>query len=140
MGGYRRSLLGAWIGAAALVGCGSVSVPSGPTVQSGLQATRPAAKRSWMAAGAAKQPNLLYVSNSGSGSVTVYTYLNGGGLLLVGTLSGFSLPAGMCTDKAGDVFIPDYGRRKIFEYAHGGSTRYSRSPSRAASPTIVRSI
>jgi len=30
----------------------------------------------------------LYVSNSASGEVTAYTYLNGNGLLLVGDLTG----------------------------------------------------
>jgi hypothetical protein len=75
-----------------------------------------------MADGAAKQPSLLYVSNWGTGDVTVYTYLNGGGLVLVGTLGGFGTPTGMCTDSSGDVWIPAYDSRKIFEYAHGGST------------------
>lgn len=75
-----------------------------------------------MTRGAAKQTSLLYVSNLGSSQVTVYTYLNGAGLLLVGTLKKFSYPTGMCTDKAGDVWIPDAGTGNVYEYAHGGST------------------
>lgn len=70
---------------------------------------------------AEQQPSLLYISNSGAANVTVYTYLNGGGLLLVGTLTGFSLPTGMCSDDAGNVWIPDYGTGAIYEYQHGGT-------------------
>ena len=68
-----------------------------------------------------QQPSLLYVSNYGSSSVTEYTYLNGGGLLFVGSLTGFKTPAGMCTDGAGNVWITDDTARNTFEYAHGGS-------------------
>ncbi len=72
---------------------------------------------------AQKQPSLLYISNSGTSNVTVYTYLDGKGLLLVGTLTGFSSPAGMCTDSVGNVWIPDAGTRRLYEYAHGGTKR-----------------
>lgn len=74
------------------------------------------------------QPSLLYVSNWGTSDVTVYTYLNGGGLVLVGQLTGFVLPAGMCTDKAGDVWITDYGYgvKTLYEYAHGGTSPIER--------------
>ena len=110
-----------------LAGCGGGS--TGFDFQSGTQtfdgatsAAHPHRERSWMAPDAQKQLSLLYISNAGSSSVTVYTYLNGGGLLLVGTLTGFSSLAGMCSDSAGDVWITDYRARKIFEYAHGGTT------------------
>lgn len=81
---------------------------------------RMAPAKSWMLPGSQKTP-LLYVSNWGNGNVTVYTYLNGGGLLLVGTLTGFSFPAGLCTDTAGNVWIPDYNTGTIYEYQHGGT-------------------
>jgi hypothetical protein len=93
-------------------GAGSASPPIAPTVQ----------RATWMSPAAQKQPSLLYVSNAGTQTVTVYTYLDGAGLLLVGTLTGFTRPSGMCTDKAGDVWIADAGARTLFEYAHGGTT------------------
>lgn len=74
-----------------------------------------------MARGAAKQPSLLYVANQGSSDVTVYTYSDGGGLILVGTLTGFSRLGGMCTDKNGDVWIPDAYTRRVYRYAHGAT-------------------
>ncbi|HEY1654052.1 MAG TPA: hypothetical protein VGF86_02935, partial [Candidatus Tumulicola sp.] len=66
--------------------------------------------------------SLLYVSNLGTNDVTVYTYRNGGGLLLVGTLTGFSYPTGMCTDKVGNVWVPDAGSGAVYEFAHGGTS------------------
>jgi hypothetical protein len=67
----------------------------------------------------AKKQTLLYVSNLGSGSVTVYAYPSA---KQVGTLTGFDDPTGECSDKAGDVFIADFDASKILEYAHGGTT------------------
>lgn len=84
-------------------------------------AVRPDLKPSWMLP-SAKQTSLLYVSNAGTSDVTVYTYLNGSGLLLVGTLSGFSVPAGMCSDTAGNVWVADYDKQTVEEFAHGGTT------------------
>jgi hypothetical protein len=117
---------------AVLGGCGgsrqAFSPPSGTTpnlkTSSGnaLPAVDRGHERSWMAPAAAHQPTLLYVSNTQIGDVTVYTYLTGG-LRLVGTLTGFSMPTGMCTDNAGNVWIPDYTGMTIFEYAHGGTKR-----------------
>lgn len=73
-----------------------------------------------MSPAASKQSTLLYVSNVSN--VTVYTYNNGSGINQVGTLTGFTSPGGMCTDNAGNVWITDYYSRKVYEYAHGGST------------------
>ena len=97
-----------------LAGCGGAQ-SSVPTAV--LKAPQEA---SWMLP-AAKKQSLLYVSNDGNSSVTVYTYADGGGLILVGTLTGFSIPAGMCTDNAGDIWIADLNTRRIYEYAHGGT-------------------
>ena len=112
---------------AILAGCGSSSLQAGRVVpgssfefSSAASSVRSNRQKSWMLPGAQRQ-SLLYVSNQGSGTVTVYTYLNGGGLVLVGTLTGFSSPSGMCTDSAGDVWIPDYDTGEIYEYQHGGT-------------------
>lgn len=113
---------------AILAGCGNASpapgrvVPGSPLDFNGRASAPYSRQKSWMLPGAQKQQSLLYISNQGSGSVTAYTYLNGGGLVLVGTLTGFSKPTGMCTDSAGDVWIPDYGTGALYEYAHGGTT------------------
>jgi DNA-binding beta-propeller fold protein YncE len=76
--------------------------------------------RSWMDP-EAKKHDLLYVSDSfpyGSNDVYVYSYPKG---KLKGQLTGFNEPSGQCVDKAGDVFIANFGASQILEYAHGGT-------------------
>jgi hypothetical protein len=100
-----------------LVGCGGsqISLPVGATASSGLRSTQSPQQRSWMAP-QLQNTDLLYVSDE-SGSVYVYSYPKG---QLVGTLTGFSNPAGACSDKSGNVFITDTPATEIFKYAHGG--------------------
>jgi len=110
---------------AGCAGSGAPPAPSGmfaPPLAPGNSAEFPNRSASWMLPGAHAAPSLLYISNAGTSDVTVYNYLDGKGLLLVGTLTGFALPTGMCTDNAGNVWIPDYDTRKIREYAHGGTS------------------
>ena len=75
-----------------LAGCGAVSPPLG---------SRAASDRSWMLP-EAQNEDLLYVTNVYT--VTVYSYPEG---QLVGTLSNFYKPYGLCADKAGDVYVTD---------------------------------
>ena len=95
--------------AAVLAGC------AGPS-----QITPAHSFASGMSPAASKASTLLYVSNASN--VTVYTYNDGNGISQVGTLTGFTTPGGMCSDNAGDVWITDYQSRKVYEYAHGGSS------------------
>ena len=70
----------------------------------------------------ATHDRLLYVSSNNSNSevyVSVYSYPGGA---LKGRLTGFSQPEGLCVDRAGEVFVPDYFTAKIFEYAHGSAS------------------
>jgi hypothetical protein len=73
---------------------------------------------SWMAPEARSLKRLLYVADEGSGDVSVFSYPKG---KAVGTLTGFNLPSGICTNKAGDVFILNGGGSTIEVYAHGGT-------------------
>ncbi len=66
----------------------------------------------------ANSEGLLYVSNGGNDTISVYSYRNG---RLVGTLTGFGLPWGLCSDKAGAVFVTDWSKGQVIEYKHGGS-------------------
>jgi NHL repeat len=75
-------------------------------------------EKSWMSTAAAAKP-LLYVSDIGAEDVDVLSYPGG---KQVGTLTGFNEPAGICTDRKGDVFIADGGNNSIVEYTHGGTT------------------
>jgi hypothetical protein len=84
----------------------------------GLMALHPDHDPSWMAPEAATQ-DLLYISNYYTDAVFVYSYPED---KLVGTLTGFMEPAGICTDKKGDVFIANNDGESIVEYKHGGKS------------------
>jgi hypothetical protein len=66
----------------------------------------------------AKAQDLLYISDLGANDVAVYTYPKGS---LVQKLTGFGSVAGLCSNKAGDVFVVDEAG-PVDVYAHGGST------------------
>ena len=65
-----------------------------------------------------RKDDLLYVTIT-DGTVDVYSYPRGE---LQGQLTGFSTPYGSCTDKKGDVYITDFTRNTVAEYAHGGTS------------------
>ncbi len=111
---HIRFIAGAALGASFLLaGC---SAGPGPTGKGGWIA--PSAKdRSWIAPDAKKA--LLYVSSALTDDVYVYSYRD---QKLVGTLTGFKLPYGLCADAAGDVWIVDDGAQQIVEYKHGGTS------------------
>jgi hypothetical protein len=74
-----------------------------------------------MAPGAAKG-DLLYISSYANGEVLVYSYPQG---KLVGTLTGFYGPDGICVDKRGDIWIVNNnaaGVVGVVEYKHGGTS------------------
>jgi hypothetical protein len=64
----------------------------------------------------AKSGDLLYLSSETGNKVYVLTYPQG---KLVGTLMGFTDPGGLCSDRAGNVFVTDGEGQDIIEYAHG---------------------
>jgi len=67
---------------------------------------------------AAKSKDILYVSDLGANTVVALTYPQGA---LVGKLTGFGSVAGLCADKAGDLFVVDEaGPVQVF--AHGGTS------------------
>src|SRR5579863_1388101 len=68
---------------------------------------------------AARASALLYVSDTVTGDVYVFSYPKG---KLVQTLTGFADPAGECVDATGNVFVANTGSSNVLEYAHGGSS------------------
>ncbi|HEY2474628.1 MAG TPA: hypothetical protein VGI19_07465 [Candidatus Cybelea sp.] len=83
----------------------------------------PDRRRSWMSPDAKKKNMLLYISDEVTNDAYVYAYRGDGQVgKLVGTLSGFNVPAGECVDKAGDVFVTNTQSQTVTEYAHGGTT------------------
>ncbi len=115
---FRRSIH--CIAIALLGGCSAAQLPiTAPTtvMQSGV-ATR---QRSWMAPGA-KKLDLLYISDYETNDVYAYSYPQGKLLgVLAGILENFVLPTGLCSDGAGNVFVPDSANSTVLEYAHGST-------------------
>jgi hypothetical protein len=109
-------LAAAIVCAALLAGCGSSTQFAPPTTQAATAGARSNTHGvSWMAKDLTGQ-DLLYVGNA-NGTVNVYSYADG---TLVGVLTRFTQPQGMCTDRSGNVYIADFKANKVFEYAHGG--------------------
>jgi hypothetical protein len=107
-----------------LAGCsgGSSASYNPPGV---VSAAHPDRRASWMSPNA-KDEDLLYVSDSSTYDVYVYSYPKG---KLVGTLTNQNNPGGMCVDSKGDVFVTQlYGGGHIVEYPHGGTTQIESLP------------
>jgi|SRR5579862_8284170 len=116
-------LLVAAASAALLAGCGALQqLPPSNAAATGSSSVSMARQRpdargvSRIAKGLTNQ-DLLYVSN-GNGTVSVYSYSDG---TIVGVLTKFKQPQGMCSDRSGNAYIADYKARKVYEYAHGGT-------------------
>lgn len=64
----------------------------------------------------ATNEDLLYVSDFYG--VHVFSYPKG---THVGDLAGFAEPQGLCTDRAGDIFVTDNVAQDVVEFSHGGT-------------------
>lgn len=105
---------------ATLSGCGGPAQFPTPAAQTTFGNAQ---GESWMSPDA-KRDDLLYLANGQNlngqqAGVNVYSWRT---TQLVGSLSGFVDPEGLCVDKAGDVYVVDNASEKIVEYAHGGAT------------------
>lgn len=96
----RPILFGTVLTIAILGGCGGVENASYGALTTPRQTSRHA---SWIKPGSSSG-TLIYVS-SRSGSVYEYSYPDG---TLVGTLTGFDVPMGLCSDADGNVWITDF--------------------------------
>jgi hypothetical protein len=106
--------------AAGCTGSGSGLQPSVTRPNANL-AAHVSAGHSWILP-AAKNDDLLYISDLIAQVVDIYTYH---GHKLVGMLTGFFNPEGLCVDTAGDVYVTNdtsEGVHQISEYAHGSTT------------------
>ncbi len=81
-----------------------------------------------MAPGAAKL-DLFYVSDFETNDVYAYSFPDGKlSGKLAGILQNFIYPTGLCSDKAGNVYIPDSANSTVLEYAHGSTKRLRTLP------------
>jgi hypothetical protein len=94
-----------------------------PNAVKGTMRIGPRAGKSWSNVKPNSGTSLLYVTEDGTGDLNFYTYHNGNGLVLQGQVTGLlSFPGQPCSDKAGNVFVPDLTLGTVTEFAHGGTT------------------
>ncbi len=112
--------LGFWIFSVLLASCGGAQSPIAGPGGVNLNASSVGGGRahSWMDP-QARTTSLLYVSSVLTGDVYVYSYSS---QKLLGTLTGFTQPYGLCADKSANVWIVNDGASQILEYAHGGTS------------------
>jgi hypothetical protein len=118
---FSRRVVGICAAVAMLVGCGESQPPPGAqgVIPQRRAITQHAERgKSWMLP-EAQSEDLLYASDVRNNVVDVYSYPRGS---LVGALTGFRQPEGLCVDKASDVFIADLQNSRIVEYGHGDET------------------
>ncbi|HEY1883266.1 MAG TPA: hypothetical protein VGG51_09545 [Candidatus Cybelea sp.] len=106
-------------------GCGAPAVPASAPLAAGARSIPPSkaailleVRRKSHVDPSAKRKRLLYVADSGTGSVYIYTYPQ---LTGAGALSGFPSINGVCTDRRGYIWILDTSDVAVWEFAHGGS-------------------
>lgn len=140
----KRRLFCCSLAAAFLTGCGSTQTVFAPASQiekgwqggNDLQAlaskfslltprnivpdVHPEQRGSWMDPDA-KHTDLLYASEDTSGVVNVYSYKTPNAKGLLGQLTGFNIPGGLCSGSSGDVYITDFASDDVVEYAKGGT-------------------
>ncbi|HEY3675820.1 MAG TPA: hypothetical protein VGK84_07475 [Candidatus Tumulicola sp.] len=107
---------------AALITLAACNGPSGQTTPPnavGIPSTRQAHAngRSWIDP-AAKGKELLYVSDKTARVVNIYDASTD---KLVGTLTGFLEPVGLCSDLSGNVWVVDLEEEEVSEFPHGGT-------------------
>jgi hypothetical protein len=95
-------------------GCGSQVTPT-TGAASAIHTTH---GKSWMKPGTSSG-ELVYVSSPTTDDVYVFAYPSG---QLVGTLTGFSDPTGLCSDANGNVWVSNVDQGTLVEYAHGGTS------------------
>ena len=125
MSAYLACIIGGCLAAGLLTACGasSMHVPQAASGTSLLSSNDRVAQdsiarapgRPWMAPDAKRQ-DLLYVTTLDHTDVYVYSYPAG---QFEGRLTGFKATTAPCADGAGDVFVPDFTRSDVVEYAHG---------------------
>jgi hypothetical protein len=94
------------------------TVPSPVSRPGGVVVQAHATGKSWIHPDAHGKA-LLYISNSGNGTVSIFSYTGGNNPTLVGTLTGFETPYAPCSDTSGNVYIPDYSTSTITEFKFG---------------------
>ncbi len=117
--------------AALLGGCGSQTLNAGELQPSGISnfatgnsvAAHPRGavgrdhRPTWISPDARKERQLLFVSDNASASVAMFSLPK---LDLVGAITGFAEPQGLCADGSGHIWVADTAATRVYEYSRSG--------------------
>ncbi|MGA9945901.1 MAG: hypothetical protein WBP75_12780 [Candidatus Cybelea sp.] len=78
---------------------------------------KPDHHKSWVSPDVKRAPRVLFVSDDSSGDVYIFTMP---AMQLKGTLTGFSGPQGMCSDKQGNIWVVNTGTDQGLKYSRTG--------------------
>jgi hypothetical protein len=104
--------------AVALAGCGGESSGTSTLEAHPNAPSRGDRRPTWISPDARKERKLLFVSDFPTASVVIFALPK---LRLVGRITGFSSPQGLCADHAGNVWVADPDTRMVSEYSHSGA-------------------
>jgi len=75
-------------------------------------------KKSWVSPAAKDAPRILFISDYGDNDIDMYLLPH---FKLMGTLTGFSGPQGMCSDSSGNIWITNTNTSQIYQYSRTGT-------------------
>ena len=75
-------------------------------------------RKSHVSPNAKAVPRLLFISDDETDDVYIFSLP---AMALMGTLTGFYEPQGMCSDKAGNIWITNTGTRQTYQYSRTGT-------------------
>ena len=75
-------------------------------------------RKSHVSPKAAGLPRILFIADDGTDDVYMFSMP---AMVLMGTLTGFSEPQGMCNDKSGNIWITNTGTLQILQYSRTGT-------------------
>ncbi len=109
----------------ALAGCGGQTQPTSfsPGVFGQIAAARAAPlhvdhRKSWVSPEIARLPRILFVSDDSTNDVLIFSMPD---LTLRGTLTGFDVPQGLCSDTSGNIWVTNMGTLTIIELSRSGT-------------------
>ena len=106
---------------------GAAVLPACSANGSASSSPLPNVRRAWVEP-VPKSQALLYVSDIATNLVDIFTYPSG---TKIRSLSGFGAIAGLCSDKAGDIFVVDEAS-PVQMFAHGGTSPIRKLTTRGA--------
>lgn len=77
--------------------------------------------KSWVSPDAKNAPRLLFISDDGTNTVDIFK-MPSVAPKLVGVLTDFSEPQGMCTDASGNIWVTNTGTDQIIQISRTGDT------------------